>query len=79
MAMNIAFFEAWRPRALAVLRIVTAYLFMAHGTAKLFGMPYQKMFDGLQLMSLPGLAGILEVARAAQDRRHHPRAPGAAR
>jgi putative oxidoreductase len=61
MAMNIAFFEAWRPRALAVLRIVTAYLFMAHGTAKLFGMPYQKMFDGLQLMSLPGLAGILEV------------------
>lgn len=59
--MDIAFFETWRPRALAVLRIVTAYLFMAHGTAKLFGMPYQKMFEGLQLMSLPGLAGILEV------------------
>ncbi len=59
--MDIAFFETWRPRALAVLRIVTAYLFMAHGTAKLFGMPYQKMFDGLQLMSLPGLAGVLEV------------------
>ena len=56
-----AFFEMWRPRALAVLRIVTAYLFMAHGTAKLFGMPYQKMFDGLQVMSLVGLAGILEV------------------
>ena len=61
MAMNTAFLEAWRPRALAALRIVTAYLFMTHGTAKLFGMPYQKMFDGLQLMSLPGLAGILEV------------------
>lgn len=30
---------------------------MAHGTAKLFGLPYQKMFEGLQLMSLPGLAG----------------------
>ena len=59
--MDIAFFEPWRPRALAVLRIVTAYLFMAHGTAKLFGMPYQKMFDGLQLMSLSGLAGVLEV------------------
>ena len=59
--MDTAFFETWRPRALAVLRIVTAYLFMAHGTAKLFGMPYQKMFEGLQLMSLPGLAGILEV------------------
>jgi putative oxidoreductase len=59
--MDIAFLETWRPRALAVLRIVTAYLFMAHGTAKLFGMPYQKMFDGLQLMSLSGLAGVLEV------------------
>ncbi len=59
--MDIASFETWHPRALAVLRIVTAYLFMAHGTAKLFGMPYQKMFEGLQLMSLPGLAGILEV------------------
>jgi len=61
MAIDNAFFEMWRPRALAVLRIVTAYLFMAHGTAKLFGMPYQKMFDGLQVMSLTGLAGILEV------------------
>lgn len=59
--MDVAFFETWRPRALAILRIVTAYLFMAHGTAKLFGMPYQKMFDGLQLVSLPGLAGVLEV------------------
>lgn len=61
MATNDAFFDLWRPRALAILRIVTAYLFMAHGTAKLFGMPYQKMFDGLQLMSLVGLAGVLEV------------------
>ena len=61
MAIDNAFFEMWRPRALAVLRIVTAYLFMAHGTAKLFGMPYQKMFDGLQVISLVGLAGILEV------------------
>ena len=61
MAIDNVFFETWRPRALAVLRIVTAYLFMAHGTAKLFGMPYQKMFDGLQLISLTGLAGVLEV------------------
>ena len=65
MAIDNAFFETWRPRALAVLRIVTAYLFMAHGTAKLFGVPYQKMFDGLQLMSLVGLAGILEVVGGA--------------
>ena len=60
MAMETTVLEAWRPRALAVLRIVTAYLFIPHGTAKLFGIPHQAMFDGLQLMSLMGLAGILE-------------------
>ena len=51
----------WQPRALAVLRVVTAYLFIQHGTAKLFGIPHQAMFDGLQLFSLMGLAGVLEV------------------
>ena len=55
------FLEAWRPRALAALRIVAAYLFIAHGTAKLFGVPHIAMFDGLQLASLLGLAGILEA------------------
>lgn len=63
--MNNAFFDMWQPRVLAVLRIVTAYLFIAHGTAKLFGMPHMTMFDGLQLMSLVGLAGVLEVVGGA--------------
>jgi putative oxidoreductase len=54
-------YEAWTPRLLSVLRIVTAYLFLQHGTAKLFGFPHVPMFDGLQLASLPGIAGILEV------------------
>ena len=65
MTLGTAFFETWRPRALAVLRIVTAYLFITHGTAKLFGVPHQAMFDGLKLMSLPGVAGILEVVGGA--------------
>ena len=59
--MDTMILEAWRLRALAVLRIVSAYLVIPHGTAKLFGMPHQAMFDGLQLMSLMGLAGVLEV------------------
>jgi putative oxidoreductase len=59
--VNHAFFEVWRPRALAVLRIVTAYLFIPHGSAKILGVPHQPMFDGLQLMSLIGLAGMLEL------------------
>jgi putative oxidoreductase len=54
--------HSYTPYALAALRIVTAYLFIQHGTAKLLGFPYQSMFDGLQLFTLVGLAGVLEVA-----------------
>lgn len=61
MTLDNAFLEGWRPGALGALRIVTAYLFIPHGTAKLFGVPHIAMFDGLQLMSLVGLAGILEA------------------
>jgi putative oxidoreductase len=61
MAIELATLETWRPRALAALRIVTGYLFIPHGTAKLFGAPHLAMFDGLQLVSLMGLAGFLEV------------------
>ena len=61
MPFDTPVLENWRPTALAVLRIVTAYLLIPHGTAKLFGVPHQAMFDGLQLVSLMGLAGILEA------------------
>jgi len=61
MATDNLMLDSWRPRALAVLRLVTGYLVIPHGTAKLFGAPHQEMFDGLQLMSLMGLAGIIEV------------------
>ena len=54
--------QSYTPYALAALRIVAAYLFIQHGTAKLFGVPYQSMFDDLQLFTLIGLAGVLEVA-----------------
>ena len=61
MAIDNVTLDSWRPRSLAVLRIVTGYLLIPHGTAKLFGAPHQAMFDGLQLMSLMGLAGVIEV------------------
>ena len=60
-----AFQATWTPRALGALRIVAGYLFIAHGTAKLFGAPHVAMFDGLQLWSLAGVAGILEVIGGA--------------
>ena len=56
-----AFFEAWSPRLLSVLRIVAALLFLAHGTAKLFHIPHLPQFDNLQLMSLEGVQGTIEV------------------
>ena len=49
------------PQALALLRIVSAFLFLQHGTAKFFGMPHVAMFDGMQAMSLTGVAGALEI------------------
>jgi putative oxidoreductase len=53
---------AWQPRLLGLLRIVTALLLLQHGTAKLIGFPHVAMFDNLQLLSLVGVAGVLEFA-----------------
>lgn len=52
---------AYVPRALSLLRIVTAFLFIQHGTAKLLHMPHVAMFDGLAPLSLFGFAGMLEI------------------
>jgi putative oxidoreductase len=62
MAISQSFYAVWTPRILGILRIVTGFLFLEHGTAKLFGVPHIAMFDGLQLQSLMGLAGVLELA-----------------
>ncbi len=55
------FRDEWTPRALALLRIVAAFLFVQHGTAKLFGLPAAPGMGGVPLVSLLGLAGVLEV------------------
>ena len=49
------------PMLLSMLRIVSAFMFLQHGSAKLFHVPHVAMFDGIQLMSLIGTAGILEL------------------
>ena len=48
-------------RALAILRIVSAFLLIQHATAKLFGFPHVAYFDNLQVLSLIGVAGIIEL------------------
>lgn len=52
-------FTARTPQLLSILRIITALLFMEHGTMKLFGFP-APMGDH-SLFSLIGFAGLLEV------------------
>jgi putative oxidoreductase len=61
MALNHAIFESWTPRALGALRIVAAFLFLQHGTAKLLHVPHVAMFDQLPALSLIGFAGMLEI------------------
>jgi putative oxidoreductase len=61
MEISQSFYAAWTPRILGILRIVTGFLFLQHGMAKLFGVPHIAMFDGLQPFSLLGFAGVLEL------------------
>src|ERR1700730_17071203 len=51
----------WATRFLSVLRIVVGLLFLAHGSAKLFGWPHVQIFDNLQTFQLLWFAGIIEV------------------
>jgi len=53
--------ERFLPHILALLRVATALMFMQHGSAKLFGAPHVAMFDGLKLLSLLGVGGVLEL------------------
>jgi len=62
MIFSEATCKMWTPRILGILRIVVGFLFLQHGTAKWFGMPHVAMFDGMNMMSLIGVAGVLELA-----------------
>jgi putative oxidoreductase len=55
-----SFSSRWAPQLLSLLRIMTALLFMQHGLQKLFGIPVAPPNGTPPLMSLLGLAGVLE-------------------
>jgi putative oxidoreductase len=59
--MTPAINETMTRRALAILRIVSAFLLIQHATAKLFGIPHLAFFDNLHVLSLTGVAGIIEL------------------
>jgi putative oxidoreductase len=63
MPSIVARWSTWAPYLLSALRIVAAFLFIQFGTAKLFAFPAAIMPGGgtAPVVSLPGLAGILET------------------
>jgi putative oxidoreductase len=60
MAKLNSLYTQWTPRLLSVLRIIVGFLFIAHGSQKLFGFPPGQRAGTPALLSLAGVAGILE-------------------
>jgi putative oxidoreductase len=50
----------WPSRVLSIVRIVLAFVFIQHGTLKLFDFPHMQGMP-VPFGSLPGVAGMLEV------------------
>jgi putative oxidoreductase len=53
--------NAWTPRVLSILRIMTGLLFLQYGLAKLFKWPPVPMFEKVEWLSLYGAAGGIEL------------------
>jgi putative oxidoreductase len=51
----------WSPQLLSVLRIMTALLILQHGMGKILGFPPNPAYAGVQLVSLIGAAGMIEL------------------
>ncbi len=60
MALN-ELYAVWTPRVISILRIMTGLLFLQHGTAKYLGIPAMPNFANVQVMSLSGIAGLIEL------------------
>jgi putative oxidoreductase len=53
--------DAWTPRLLSVLRIIAAFLYVLHGTQKLFAVPPSASGATVQLASRLGAASVIEI------------------
>jgi putative oxidoreductase len=61
--MLVARWQSWAPYLLSALRMVSAFLFIQFGTAKIFAFPESVMPDGgiAPITSLAGVAGYMET------------------
>ena len=64
MKLPDSFVAEWAPRGLSALRIVAAFLFMAHGMQKILGLPVPRATE-THLLSLSGIAGVMELVGGA--------------
>jgi putative oxidoreductase len=55
------FLARWRPHILSILRIVAGFLIATHGAQKLFGFPTPLPGGPVHLLSLFGVAGVVET------------------
>jgi putative oxidoreductase len=60
MADFNSFYAVWTPRLLSVLRIIAAFMFMAHGAQKLFGFLMPPGSPGPSTLSQVWVGGVLE-------------------
>lgn len=57
----MGFLKGYAPQLLSVFRIMFALLFIEHATAKLFHFPHVAIFDTVEITSLFGIGGIIEL------------------
>lgn len=63
--MNENFLAAYRPQLLSLFRFMTGLLLFQYGVAKILKFPSGTMFEKVELFSLIGLAGSLELVLGA--------------
>jgi putative oxidoreductase len=60
MTMDQAF-SRFQPFALSLMRFIVGLLLLQYGIAKIFKFPAGTMFDKVEITSLPGIAGCIEL------------------
>ncbi|WP_129790646.1 DoxX family protein [Sphingosinicella sp. CPCC 101087] len=58
-------FSRYQPQLLGILRIVTGLLFLSHGLVKLFGFPPGAQPGQVELLSVVGIGGLIELVAGA--------------